>query len=74
MKCVICKVGETVKKEVTLTIHRDGIVIVFQGVPAEVCENCGEEYVPESTTKKLLEIAEDSRKKGVRFEIRKFAA
>ncbi|MBI3031634.1 MAG: type II toxin-antitoxin system MqsA family antitoxin [Candidatus Rokubacteria bacterium] len=54
MKCVICKHGETRPGRATLTFTRDGTTLVVKGVPADICANCGEEYVDEATTARLL--------------------
>jgi len=54
MKCVICKNGETKVGLATLTLERNGTTVVFKKVPANVCTTCGEEYVDEKITAKLL--------------------
>ena len=56
MKCVICKKGETQPGKVTVTLDRDGATVVFRGVPARICSNCGEEYVDGDITASLLSI------------------
>jgi hypothetical protein len=48
--------------------------LVVKGVPATVCQTCGEEYVDETTTRGLLEIAAMAERTGVRVEVRQFAA
>ena len=45
MKCIICKHGETKTGTATVTLTRDQLTLVVKGVPAQVCDNCGEEYV-----------------------------
>ncbi len=50
MKCVNCKQGETQPGTTTVTLERGGMSLVIKGVPARVCENCGEEYVDERVT------------------------
>jgi len=42
MKCVICKHGETVDGFTSIILEKNGATIVFQQVPALVCDNCGE--------------------------------
>ena len=74
MKCVICKQGETKSGKATVTLERDGMTLVIKGVPANVCANCGEEYVDERTTKTLLKSAEEAVKAGVRVDIREYMA
>ncbi len=72
MKCVICKHGETYPGLVTITLERDGLTFVFKGVPAEVCANCGEEYVDQDTTARLLKEAEEMVAAGTQVEIRQY--
>lgn len=75
MKCVICKHGETVLGRVTVTPERDGMTLVIKSVPARVCENCGEAYLEEETSRQLLETAEKAvRAGGVQVEIREYFA
>jgi hypothetical protein len=47
--------------------------MVIRHVPAEVCENCGEEYVDESTAAAALEHAETAGREGVTVEVREYA-
>jgi len=47
---------------------------VFRDVPAEVCDNCGEAYVDEVSTKKLLDDASAAARAGTEVEVRRFAA
>lgn len=74
MKCVICKHGETEPGTTTITLERDSLTLVVKGVPAQVCENCGEAYVDEATTRKLLETAEAEVNAGAQVEIREYKA
>jgi len=74
MKCVICKHGETRSGTATLTLTRSGTTLVIKSVPASVCANCGEEYVDERTTARLLNIAEEAARLGVEVDIREYVA
>ncbi len=74
MKCVICKNGETEPGTTTILLERDNTTIVIKLVPAEVCQNCGDGYVDEETTERLLQIVEDATKSGVQVDIRQFIA
>ena len=74
MKCFFCKVGNTKPGFVTVTMQRDNSTIIFKGVPAEVCENCGEYFLSEEITEKLLDRAEEAVTKGAEVEIIKYAA
>jgi YgiT-type zinc finger domain-containing protein len=72
MKCTICKQAETRPGKVTVTLERNGVTLVIKGVPAEVCPNCGEEYVSEQITRKLLKNAEEAIQVGVKVDIRDY--
>lgn len=74
MKCVICKNGEVTPGTTTVTLERGHTTLVVKGVPARVCETCGEEYVDEITTRTLLETADAAARTGVQVEVRQFAA
>jgi YgiT-type zinc finger domain-containing protein len=74
MKCVICKNGHTRPGKATVTLERNGTTLVVKGVPANVCANCGEEYVDEETTAKLIKTAEEAAESGVQVDVREYAA
>ncbi len=74
MKCVICKHGETRPGKATVTLEREETILVIKGVPADVCANCGEEYVNEETTARLLKTAEEAVKGGIQVDIREYVA
>ena len=73
MKCVICKSGETAEGTTTVTIERDGAVLVLRGVPARVCQTCGEAYVSGDVTDEILRCADEMVRQGVEVDIRRFA-
>jgi YgiT-type zinc finger domain-containing protein len=72
MECVVCKQAETRPGKATLTLERDGVTLVIKGVPVRVCPNCGEEYVNEEITERLLQTAEEAARDGVLVDIRKY--
>ena len=74
MKCVICKHGETEPGTTTVTLERDKLTLVFKTVPAQICSNCGEAYVDEEVTRRLLEMAEAEAKAGAQVEVREYKA
>jgi len=74
MKCVVCKQAETRPGTATVTLERSGATIVFRGVPAQVCPNCGEEYVDSVVADRLLKDAEQTAQNGTQVEVRQFAA
>ena len=74
MKCAICKTGDTQAGTATVTLHRDQTVIVIRDVPAEVCEDCGEYYLDETTARRVYADAEDSFLRRVEVDIHRYAA
>lgn len=74
VKCVICKVGDIRQGKATVTLERDGTTLVIKGVPARVCDNCGEEYVDEETADQLLKTAEEAVRAKVQVDIREYVA
>jgi YgiT-type zinc finger domain-containing protein len=74
MKCVICKNAETKPGTTTLTLERDGLTYVIKKVPAQVCPNCGEDYVDEKVTSDLLKSTEQMVKVGTQVDIRQYVA
>jgi len=72
MKCVICKRGETSPGKTTVTLERGRMTLVFKGVEAEVCRNCGEAYVDEGISAQLLAEAEEAARSGVQVSVREF--
>lgn len=74
MKCVICKNGNTSPGTITTTFERSGATIVIKEVPAEVCDVCGESYLSQEISEKLLKQAESAARAGVQVDIRKYMA
>jgi YgiT-type zinc finger domain-containing protein len=70
----MCKHGDTHPGEVTVTLQRGEATVIVKGVPGDVCENCGEFYLSEEITGRVLALAEDAVKKGAGVEIIRFAA
>ncbi|BAY25600.1 hypothetical protein NIES2100_54060 [Calothrix sp. NIES-2100] len=74
MQCVLCKHGETQPGKVTVTLERDDTIVILKGVPAEVCNNCGEYYLSAAVTEQVLQCAEEAVNKGAEVEILRYAA
>ena len=74
MKCVVCKAGETRLGKTAVTLERGQMTLVFKGVPAEVCQNCGEAYVEAELSRRLLASAEEAARSGVQVDVREFVA
>ncbi|MBI5816777.1 MAG: type II toxin-antitoxin system MqsA family antitoxin [Nitrospinae bacterium] len=74
MKCAFCRTGETSPETVTFPIQKGDTTVILKGVPAEVCDTCGEQYFSEDVTGKIMKLAEEAILKGAEVEILKFAA
>jgi hypothetical protein len=48
--------------------------VVIKGVPADVCENCGEYYLSEEMTDRVLAMAKEAVDHGAEIEVLRFAA
>jgi YgiT-type zinc finger domain-containing protein len=71
--CPLCK-GRMAPGRTDLTFRRDRSVVVVQGVPALVCEHCGEASLDTSTSKSAYDLAEREMSRGVALEFCTYAA
>lgn len=74
MICVFCKHGQLAPGQATATFDRQGVVVIIQNVPADVCAQCGEPYYDGPTTDRLLDLVDRAMRAGVKIEIRDYAA
>jgi YgiT-type zinc finger domain-containing protein len=74
MICPICRSVNTRPGFASVTLERDSTTLLFKDVPAQVCENCGEEFIDEAISANLLSTAEAAVNEGVQVELRRYAA
>jgi YgiT-type zinc finger domain-containing protein len=74
MKCVICKTGEIKPGYTTVTLNRGDATVIIKNTPADICDNCGEYYLSEQTTRSVLARAEQALSKGAEIEVLRWAA
>ena len=74
MNCLICKHSKTRLGKTAVTLERGATTVVIKNVPAQVCSNCGEEYVAEDVTERLLKYAEEAVNSGVLVDVREYMA
>lgn len=74
MKCVICRRGETRPGTTTVTLEREGAVVVVRGVPADVCEVCGEAYLSGTVGDEALKQAETALSSGAMVQVANYVA
>jgi YgiT-type zinc finger domain-containing protein len=72
MKCVVCKQAETRPGVTTVTLQRGESTFVFKDVPAQVCPNCGEDYLDDAVASALLRSAEGMVAAGTQVDIRRY--
>lgn len=65
MRCVICRHGKTRRRRISQLFERDGRLVIIRGVPADVCQDCGEIYFDADVTARLLEIVEQALQQGL---------
>ena len=53
MTCVFCKTGETSPGETRIVLSRGERDVAVSGVPADVCNQCGEPYFDENVAENL---------------------
>jgi hypothetical protein len=70
--CVARKVGRTRRGRVAVTLDRENTTLAFKVVPTEVCANCGEAYVAEQVSRRILAAAQLAARSGVRVDVREF--
>lgn len=73
-KCVICRHGSTRPGDATVTLQRGETVVVVKGVPADICENCGEYYLSAAVSEKVMAKAEAAVENGAEVEIIRYVA
>ena len=68
MICLICRQAEIVGGFTSVTLARGEMHLVINNVPARVCPSCGEAYVDEDVTVRLLQSAEEIYETGMMKE------
>ena len=57
-----------------IELLKGNLTIVFKKVPAQICDNCGEEYVSAEVNESLLRQAHAEWERGITLEMLDFAA
>ncbi len=66
--CPICG-GRKESGTTTYSVELGTGVVVVRNVQAEVCVQCGEEWIDNETAQELERIVEEARKKGHQVEV-----
>jgi YgiT-type zinc finger domain-containing protein len=72
--CLTCKNGILKPGTTTVTLEREGALIIFNETPADVCDNCGAYFLNSETSNQLYTKASDAIKKGTQVAIMKLTA
>ena len=59
MKCVVCKETDTRRGVVTIRLRRGEATCVVNDVLAQVCPNCGEEYLDAEVAAEVLRSSQE---------------
>ncbi len=71
MKCALCKTGTMSPGTVTVTLEKDGSIILIKEVPALICDVCEHYYLDESTSAEVLKRGNEGLSKGTELEVLK---
>jgi YgiT-type zinc finger domain-containing protein len=71
MECVICKSGNMYEGKVTVTLEKNGSIILIKEVPAHICNVCEHYYLDEKITGEVLKRGTEGLLKGAELEVMK---
>ncbi len=58
----------------TVTLERVNTTVVIKHVLAQVCDNCGEAHLDDTTTRRVMEIAEAAVAAGAVVQVQEYVA
>jgi YgiT-type zinc finger domain-containing protein len=64
MICLICRQAEILDGPTSVKFQRGEFMLIVNTVPARICPGCGEAYVEEEVTVRLLQIAQEFYEAG----------
>jgi YgiT-type zinc finger domain-containing protein len=65
MICLICRQAEIMDGRTSVKFERGEIRLIVNYVPARICPHCGEAYIDEEVTRRLLQGAGNASESGV---------
>lgn len=74
MNCVICGHGELGPGMATVTLKRGKTTVILKEVPADICGTCGEYYLSDVITVRVMDLANIASRSGNEVEVLHFAA
>ncbi len=72
--CSICNNGRREPGRTTIVLTRGETTLVFRGVPAQICDACGDELLEVDVAQQLERAGEAALAAGVRYEVRDYIA
>jgi YgiT-type zinc finger domain-containing protein len=70
--CVVCPEGQLEVSTFTKTMERGETTLVVKGVPALVCDTCGDASYTEAIGQRLAEMLEAADEAGIETAVRSF--
>jgi len=68
MKCAICG-GKTKIGKTTVSVDTGAGVVVIRNVPANVCAQCGEDWLTDKSAVEVEKIVQRARKEKTQIEV-----
>lgn len=68
MSCFRCN-GNLEKKKVNYVVDLERTIIIIKGVPAKVCEQCGEQYFDDETAENIEKIVNELKQLSIEVTI-----
>ena len=56
-KCTLCSEGQYLNKNIVFSSRRGDQLVVVEGVPALVCDVCGDRIITEDTAREIERVA-----------------
>ena len=56
-KCTLCSEGQYLDKHIVFSSRRGDQLVVIEGVPALVCDVCGDRIITEDTAREIERVA-----------------
>ena len=56
-KCTLCREGQYLNKHIVFSSRRGDQLVVIEGVPALVCDVCGDRIITEDTPREIERVA-----------------
>jgi YgiT-type zinc finger domain-containing protein len=71
--CLICRRGDLELGFTTISLEDKEIKLIIKGVPANICDTCGEAYLDESIASRVMQFARGNVVDGVLRDTLDFA-